>query len=899
MISVRAIHKALAALVAMGFGLHAATPVMAAQSGDLEALDLSLAELGYSVTDDSKSRIAALMRFRALGDHSGGSRDATAEIMRLQTIALTKDLPCPDWAADVDDSAFLVDMAVQFRGHTAAAQAAASHQRIEKCYKHHVFAPTKGGAAGKILMAAGKSRQFRRVELAELPPTYAGLSDFLRAAGDNGPRHGFEIVTGGAFYASIPANVFEGADGALTPAQVGDFCRTLRLPESCADPATIETVRDFPTTDEPNGPVVAYSAEISADVVTLWLRAPASLVTRMGFDLTEVATLATGIDGWGDAIKPRYFDDRPRGLQVDSSQLYGAEYGPTMEMPTPQNENADAIEAGIRRFWGSLMHVPTKKNAYDPVRTGMEIVAGLRSELSSRSIFVVDDIQNNAQSLRELAHSASSNTASNNWESWAAIGNAPWIQGSGDDRLAHALFAANLIGATKTIDNQRKPMMTGLARGAKVTIGSAVSLFEYLSSQQRLSTIVTFVYKSGTEPCVRAGSNDGSQLVVPQLSRDASGGDRVSPTADLNRSRGGSLIGFGQPENYHNKIQQALKGAGVLAIISASQWSGDDAVDNCVYYNNTVDIQKYIKEKANYTGTYNCSQLCDYYFPSFFYPRTAQQPYANCSGLHCDTSPINFILAGALDTSDVNRLKRAATTRMSFDSDATMLFAPGVNIIGPESQTYKEAVTKEGIGARSGTSYAGPIIAAVAALVRAKHDNNVTYNDMKKWLAATATVPVDLRDAFEAGMTYGAVNLQRAVESDPAQFTVWKKDNPTPVIGSNIKIGDNNTNNSDFNDLELFKLQSDADEWKTPLSLIRNREQYFYLIKADGTSSKKSLGLSDNRPSLVTHQCGPKNQNLSNYGCITVIKDNNDQEEIPVLDVSHIIFPSRFWKDAE
>lgn len=900
----RALALGCGALVVAG-AAHAQSDVE--RSAESRVIEQNLSDLGYAVDREKNGERAvesAFARFQLLtGDPQVA--DPAQDIMRLQRVAIEREFPCPGWSADLDDSDYSVNVYLQFRGPTAADQAAAVHRRIMKCFRHHASQPIDDWDEGRLIILRDDPLEERIETAAQLPARYSPMVDFISdVKGPLRAAHNIWISPTGGFIADFPTAGGAGAAAPPTQSTLEAYCRSLSLNVDCIDKASIAPVGAIPGTENADGAVVLYEAKVVTDLVTLALRTPARLVDRIGFDLTQTARLTARIDGAPEDLLPKMFDDRPRGRQADPEQLVSSKDPVFSSEPWPANQRRDLAIKSAVSFWRNLLHAP------GPSRDAMVKALGLIREGDAANMpkmLIVDDISSGERiPLDKFGHPA---VVSQGPGAWAELSeNANWIPGDRNDRFGHASFAAHLVAARKSITakigDSRTDVMLGIASGASVEVASEAAaktmVDNWLKNSyagEKFPKVIVFIFDPGGEQCIlKAPPVNGKVSPTPTPKSGRLPGAQDGPGA----IRPGwpareFLTGKSNPRPMD--LTQIRKGNEVpLIVVAAAQAAGDE----CWYFKNyNVDSIKEKREaltdaNSTFSGRHPCDSVSCDYFPSFYYPvKASETRYSECVGFHCDSEKQNIIIVGALSGDGSPR----ADTRLSFSDTAKVLFAPGSDIVGPDAEFDDSGQIKgdaAGFGVRSGTSYAAPIVAAIAMKVRATHGDNIKENEMKSWFAATATISKNLQNLFEANMTYGAVNFERAIRSDPQQFTIWLKGVAEPKKTRAIRLREEGKSFDGLRD------EADSDSrWKRSLSLINKDQGDFYLISfsdrydPQGYKQPIRFKLGENGDYATSCPDTPPegmNDDIFTYGCIWA-----GDESIPISLISHIVFPKRFW----
>jgi hypothetical protein len=422
--------------------------------------------------------------------------------------------------------------------------------------------------------------------------------------------------------------------------------------------------------------------------------------------------------------------------------------------------------------------------------------------------------------------------------------------------MGHTIAAANIIRSTQALGNATTYMI-GLAPGASVDAAS-IDLFnlqlQQMSSQKKYD-IVSIIYDPRLEPCVTE-----------------QGGSRGDVRPNLHR-------------NVNQFYTVTSRNTSTLFIVAATQ------PDNgCKYVNNnSEDLHlDHKRTKRDYAGAENLDivqKVPAYYYLSGDYD--SANDASDCNGFHC-IERARTILVGAL-TMDGRPRK---DTRMSYSRK--ILFAPGTNILTGNSA--------RGFGAECGTSFASPVVAAISAQVLSQHHDRIRPGDIKGWLAATAEISEKLTPYVEAGMSYGGVNFQRAIESDPDNFTIWRFGVEQPLIAREIRVEWGNRVLTLDEVRQAYAPIAAGEKWQHALSLIarkprRNNDPtpfYFISVINDEPVAKRFELAEPGDAGMMWAKCDGDEPDDERCLAVTPLGGGPEQR-IPYSEITHLIFPKRFW----
>ncbi len=907
----------------MGLAGLALLAAAAARAEDATAR-AALEDLGYVIDADAgRSYDDAERRFLRLAGKEPELLSLREKRSLLQRARLD-GLPCPDWskkgASESASNGGTTEFIVRFRGPNIARQIAAAHQRIAECHRDFLYAAN--GAGRLLFFEKATSKQVRSA--GDLGADYAALAPFLAAteSGEAKPTYDIAINPASSFQIEFtPTHA-----GKPTPPdaeELAQACRELGMAEGCVTPESLKPVKGPWSSETRKYDFAGYEGAIRTRQGVIVLEAPENLVDRLGFDLSEASALQTGADGVRRELRPHYYRSGVRqneeAKQWNSGDFKPAEKcGAALDAPGDFGARAQDL---TNRFWGQLLHDPGDWKVTIDEKSVPGWLALIQGKLApeeqyligAQDILIVDNFgaepgdpssrspedlgigdesegaesgfreprrdednsgeeeDNSGEETESGAIDARTLHANMNGTSVRSFDPARLV--SSDEKISHTAFAANVIGATSFLGRGgNAKMMTGLAPGASI---SAVPVAPFREAMARRSyDFVSVIYDPAMEPC--APNADGTGVGTQG---DAGHANVDKITNDLTEA-----------------IEDPRREATVY-VVSAPQ---APQAKSCFYLDNYT-LENVQRKKANPASTgLRAPNAPLNLIPAYYYPNRVTIPYPSvCRGFHCDMEYPFAILAGALDKDGKPRIN----TRLSFRQK--VLFAPGTDILAGDGDG-------DGFGVRCGTSFAGPLVTAIAAQVRAYHD--MDKRNIKRWLAATASIwgsqdatkkKPELADLVDADMSYGAVNLQRALQSDPKNFTIWEDGRAKPSVATSIVIREGSAPaNSPEVPLKTVKCRNEREgkeEWARPLSLIKRRQtaiagdlgKTFHFIHLPGdieTSDSKSLRSEFNFKAAVgTVACA------DSEGCIRAKLRDGGERVIPLSTISHIVFPVKYW----
>jgi hypothetical protein len=868
---------------------------------DLYAL---AAKVGFAIDADDPGALAdAIERFELLiGVESApadGVHPATAPMLALAAAAGRP--PCPGWSVGaLDPNEERTEIAVRFRGETYVEQAAFAHARIADCFGSLLYAAEPSPETGLVEVAADGSTRLAE-DFDRLPAHYAPLRpyfDAVRRAKDGAaPGPAYRIFVDPEkrldLVVSKPAPAESGDVVAAPPPTARlrrEICEDLGLAAACLPETAIR--KDAVYLDR-GGLADGYYGRIAMPQSLIILSAPRAIVHKIGHDLAESTTLAFGLDALRQEARPRYL--LPRFVSNDSPFKDPCGEGildPTTEGETVADERDSAdmtrlapeVRKRVAKFWKTLLHwrdaphdvFGGKRDVHTLVVDAAQVQNG--DDIDARNRFSYGTFEPPPQSPPSGPTTATSHIDVNAPPSETFLSGQNFFvdQAPKNPPLEHARFAANVIASRKSLRIDAAKFHLGVAP-ARVSV-SLASMIEFEQSLQDSAhgvlankQVVAVVY-TPLQPCRTANDREeGSYDAYP----------------------------FGE------FLRRALKKP--VFVISAPQ-TPDETPNNspCIYVNNT-DLP-YIEKKyedSTYIGL-DSDEYGELRQKPPFWAVMSGEPvvdnyggnYIKCIGYHCHELSEHVIVVAALW--DDGRPRK--DSRLSFNvregaRTGKAFFAPGTDVVNSERRGAKEA-----FGMRCGTSFAGPVVAGVAANMLARWPT-LTTAQVKQRLAATVDPGEDrVFKLVQANMAYGIVNLDRAVRSHPNRFTIWLSEEAEPVDADEIYI-----QGPEGEELLTEAIKRNPD-WKDLIALIRppngmNAEDGEFL----GVSWTPSKGAAvrwndpeDDKPgdkddwhsfNEIGNRFGTIPCADDESGCLRVVRPDGSSRPIAVGDISHIVFP--------